>query len=437
MARDRNAGATAWRRGLGLAGLFVRDAARRAPRRAVLILLCALGWGLAGCGPDTDGRTPRSSLSVAELLGGEAEGGYARALGPRPIRFPEDHGPHPDYKTEWWYFTGNLAEALEAPEGGESGAAREAVEGGRRFGFQLTFFRSALAPQPLSGRTSHWATRQLYMAHFAVTDVRAQRFAEEERFARGAVGLAGVMASPFRVWLEGWEARSVGDDLWPLRVRAQTEEVGLELQLRRAKPIVLQGERGYSRKGSDPGNASYYYSIPRMRARGQVRTAEGTFDVEGLVWLDREWSTSVLQEGQVGWDWFALQLSAGRDLMMYQLRRDDGSPDAHSHAVLMDADGSKTELDAEEFTIEPTGWWTSEETGARYPSRWRLSAPALGLDLRVRSLVPDQELNVSVAYWEGAVSVDGELEGRPTSGRGYAELTGYADAASPMPAASR
>jgi predicted secreted hydrolase len=430
MALDKNAAANASRRGPGLAGPFVSDAARR----AVLIVLCALGWGLAGCGQHTDGRTPRSNLSVAELLGGEAEGGYARALGPQPIRFPEDHGPHPDYKTEWWYFTGNLA---EAPGGGETGAADAAAEGGRRFGFQLTFFRSALAPEPLSGRTSDWATRQLYMAHFAVTDVQAQRFAEEERFARGAVGLAGVMASPFRVWLEGWEARSVGDDLLPLRVRAQAEEVGLDLQLRRAKPIVLQGERGYSRKGSDPGNASYYYSIPRMRARGQVRTAEGTFDVEGLVWLDREWSTSVLQEGQVGWDWFALQLTGGRDLMMYQLRRDDGSPDAYSHAVLMDAEGSKTQLDAEEFTIEPNGWWTSDETGARYPSRWRLEAPALGLDLRVRSLVPDQELNVSVAYWEGAVSVEGELEGGPTSGRGYAELTGYADAGSPVSAASR
>lgn len=400
-------------------------------REAVIWLaLAALACMVPGCAPDGADRPARASLSVAELLGGEAEAGYARALGPRPIRFPEDHGAHPNFKTEWWYFTGNLAHALDG--GGEDSAAPA-----RRFGFQLTFFRNALVPEPLGERASDWATRQLYMAHFAVTDFEASRFVENERFGRGAVGLAGARAVPFRVWLEDWEAASEGSGFWPLRVRADAGEVAIDLELRREKPIVLQGERGYSRKGSAPGNASYYYSIPRMRARGQVRTAEGTFPVEGLVWLDREWSTSVLQQGQVGWDWFALQLSDGRDLMMYQLRRPDGSPDEFSHAVLIGHDGSKRQLGAGDFSIEPEAWWTSGTTGARYPVAWTLSAPPFDLRLRVSATVEDQELNVSVSYWEGAVTAEGQLAGERTSGRGYAELTGYADASATPTGAAR
>ncbi|MGD8600162.1 MAG: lipocalin-like domain-containing protein [Gemmatimonadota bacterium] len=365
---------------------------------------------LVSCGAPDASPNARSRLSLVETLAGADTVGYSRAFEPRTFDFPADHGPHPDFRTEWWYVTGNL----------ES-------EAGRDFGFQFTIFRNALAPDA-SASPSAWSTRQAYMGHFTVTDVQDGRFHAFERFARGAAGLAGAEAPPLRVWLEDWALEAEGATTFPLRLRAEEDDVALSLELSRGKPAVQQGDRGLSQKGPEPGNASYYYSQTRMPASGTLVVEADTFAVRGSAWLDREWSTSALSDGQVGWDWFALQLDDGWDLMVYRLRRADGSADPLSDGVLVDPEGRRVALGwGTDITMESTGTWTSPLDGAVYPSGWRIAVPARGWDLRVEPRIRDQELDVSFRYWEGAVSVDGVGEGgRSVDGRGYVELTGYA-----------
>lgn len=355
-----------------------------------------------------DPAPPRASLSVAGALRTADDRGYAKAVEPREFSFPEDHGPHPEFRTEWWYYTGNL----------------ETAEG-RRFGFQLTFFRSALAPE-MAERASAWATRQVYLAHFTVTDVQGERFRSFERWSRGAAGLAGSEGEPFRVWVKDWSAEAVGGEAPPMRISAREGDVGIDLVLRPGKPPVLQGERGLSRKSAERGNASYYYSLTRMPATGTVRIAGGSFPVSGLVWMDREWSTSSLGKDQVGWDWFALQLSDGREVMLYRLRRKDGSADPASSGTVVGPGGQSRRLTRGDFILEDLDRWPSPRSGAEYPSRWRLRIPSEDLDVEVRPLLADQELDVSFLYWEGAVGISGTRSGAPVTGRGYVELTGYA-----------
>src|SRR5204863_2426117 len=253
-----------------------------------------------------------ATVAVREALADD-RAGFTRALAPRALSFPSDHGPHPEFRTEWWYYTGNLRTAA-----------------GRHFGFQLTFFRIALAPGAVV-RASAWATRQLYFAHFAVSDVAGARFHAFRRGSREALGLAGASASPFRVWIEDWSAEGDGSSA---RLRASGGDVALDLELSAAKPIVAQGDRGLSRKGPEPGNASFYYSLTRMPARGIVRLGREILEVSGEAWMDREWSTSALAPGVQGWDWFALQLDDGRELMFYLLRRRDGGVDPFSAGTL-------------------------------------------------------------------------------------------------------
>ena len=347
--------------------------------------------------------------SAAVLLGGEDPGGFARATAPREFRFPADHGPHPEFRHEWWYFTGNL----RGP-------------GGRRFGYQLTFFRFALSPDP-PARASRWAANQAYMAHFAVTDVQGNRFRHFERTGRGALGLAGATARPLRVGLDDWSAEGSKASTLPIRLRATEVEASVDLVLDTTRPIVLQGDRGLSRKSAAPGNASYYYSMTRLATRGSVRIDGVSFPVEGNSWLDREWGTSSLEKGQAGWDWFALQLSDGRDLMFYRLRRGDGVTDPFSAGTLVLPDGSVRPLSADDVRIETLGSWRSPESGARYPSRWRMLLPSEGLELEVVPRIADQELRTSVRYYEGAVGVRGTSRGEAVEGDGYVELTGYGE----------
>jgi len=382
------------------------------PLVAVLLSLTGLVLAIVGaglCARPSLGQETRpgrnTALSLTEMLAGGSTEGYARATEPREFRFPEDHGLHEDFRTEWWYFTGNLVTA-----------------GGRRFGYQFTLFRNALAPES-PARESDWATRQVYMAHFAVTDPVNSAFHAHERFSRGAADLAGVETQPFRAWLEDWEIS--GEDPPPFRLRAAEGGTSIELEVDTAKPVVLNGDQGLSQKGQQPGNASYYYSYTRMPTRGTVTVGYKTFEVQGSSWLDREWSTSALEEGQVGWDWFALQLSDGRDLMVYRLRRADGGSDELSNGTLVAADGASLLLQQDNFAIEALDTWSSPATGIRYPSRWRLTVPDANIDLEIRPLLPDQELNLSFRYWEGAVSINGISAGSPVTGQGYVELTGY------------
>ena len=347
----------------------------------------------------------QATVAVREALA-EDRAGFARALVPRPLSFPEDHGPHPDFRTEWWYYTGNL----ETPTG-------------RHVGFQLTFFRVALSPTE-EPRASAWATRQLYLAHFAVTDTAGGRFHAASRTSRAALGLAGAQAAPFRVWVETWSAQGEGG---ATRLRAQEGDVAIDLVVSPAKPVVLQGDRGLSRKGPEPGNASLYYSFTRMATRGTVRLGAETLQVSGEAWMDREWSTSALGAGVEGWDWFALQLDDGRELMVYLLRRRDGTIDPFSAGTLVAADGPARPLRAADVSIETLAHWSSPHSGVRYPARWRLSVPAAELRLEIEPRLADQELRVGTRYWEGAVTLTESSTNRPLRGRGYVELVGYAE----------
>jgi predicted secreted hydrolase len=349
---------------------------------------------------------PHASLSVAGALRGADDRGYARALAPREFHFPADYGPHPEFRTEWWYYTGNLA----------------TVEG-RRFGFQLTFFRSALAPE-MPARASAWATRQAWLAHFTVSDVEGKKFHSFERWSRDAVGLAGARGTPFRIWVKDWTAE--GAPVFPVRLRAAAGDVTIDLLLQAGKPPVLQGERGLSRKSAEPGNASYYYSLTRMPTAGTVHIGGERFTVAGASWMDREWSTSSLGKDQVGWDWFSLQLADGWDLMLYRLRRQDGTVDLASSGTMIKPDGGSRPLALADFQVERAGEWRSPRSGARYPASWHLRVPSEDLDLDVRPLLADQELDVSFRYWEGAVEITGTHRGKPVKGHGYVELTGYA-----------
>jgi predicted secreted hydrolase len=342
------------------------------------------------------------ALRVDEAMGGSPDPGFARALEPRTFRFPQDHAAHPDFATEWWYLTGNLSD-----------------ENGRRFGYQFTLFRIGLRPGEVV-KDSNWRSNQVYMGHLAISDIAAGQHYSAERFARAAAGLAGARAVPFEVWLGPWSLQA-GSELFPLSLEAQHDGIGLSLQLQPGdKPMVLQGERGLSRKSATPGNASYYYSYTRLPTQGELRIGDVLFSVQGNSWMDREWSSSALDEDQVGWDWFALQLDDGRELMFYQLRNRQGGVHAFSQGVLVAQDGSVRNLLPGQVTLMPSRYWQSGD-GTRYPIDWRLQAPEYQLDLDVRALLDDQLMDHSVHYWEGAVEVSGSHRGQ-----GYLELSGYA-----------
>jgi predicted secreted hydrolase len=332
--------------------------------------------------------------------------GYLRAEGPIDLQFPADHGPHPDYRTEWWYYTGNLVS-----------------DGGERFGYQLTLFRQALAPPASRAeRESAWAAEQVYMGHFALTDVSRGRFQAFERFARGAAGLAGAQAAPYHVWLEDWRMEEVEPDV--VRVQAAQEDLALDLALTDRKGPILQGDRGYSPKG--PGNASYYYSLTRLETSGVVQVGEVNYQVSGLSWMDHEWSTSSLADDQVSWDWFSIQLNDGSELVVAQLRKEDGGIDPFSAGTFIAPDGGTRHLGPDEFEIRVDDEWRSPHTGATYPAGWTVTVAALDLALEIEPRLADQELNVSYAYWEGAVRAEGQRAGQTVEGVGYVEMTGYA-----------
>lgn len=419
----------------------------RPPALAALAAVVAVAGG--ACRP----AAPKAvGADIVGLMSGPAEG-FARAVGPTPIALPADEGPHPAYRTEWWYYTGHLFARPGAAAAAPAWLAEVDAAGRRRFGFQLTFFRSSLAPPtddaapaasavPAARAASAWTTTKAYLAHFTVTDVAADRFHSAERFARGALGLAGAAADPYRVWVGPWSAAApaVGGPAGGhgaaggVRLRASDGPVAIDVTLRPVKAPARHGRDGLSVKGPEPGNASFYYSYTRLTATGVVTTAAGTWPVEGGAWMDHEWSTSALAAGRTGWDWLSLQLDDGTDVMAFQIRDAAGAAAPESSGSLVDRTGAVTTLASDAFALTPRGTWRSPRTGARYPAGWRLAAPAAGLDLAITPLVADQELATGFRYWEGAVTAVGTAGGRSVRGRGYVELTGYADAVGPTAA---
>lgn len=371
-----------------------------------VVVLAVLGSGLALW---WSARSPAAVQASLVGLPVTSSTDFARAYQPLPLAFPRDHGPHPDFQTEWWYYTGNVQ-----------------TEDGRRFGYQLTFFRRAVQPvAERVARPSAWAIEQVYLAHFTLTDVAGQGFHAFERLERGAAGLAGAAGDPnYSVWLRDWSVEQTGPDQYHLR--AAEQGLALDLTLNDLKGAILQGEQGLSRKGPEPGNASIYYSQTRLQSEGTITVDAETFAVSGLSWLDREFSTSALSQGQVGWDWFSLQLDDGSEIMAYVLRREDGSIDVFSKGIYISPDGSTRLLQREDFMITATGQWTSPHSRGVYPSGWTVEIPAVGLVLEVEPLLKDQELNLSFIYWEGAVQVRGKHNEQALTGFGYVELTGYA-----------
>ncbi len=358
-----------------------------------------------------NGEPIRASLSVAEALQSDTTG-YARATRPGNISLPDDHGPHPEFKTEWWYYTGNL----------------ECVDTGSPIGFQFTVFRTALAPEPAEG--SDWRTTQIYSAHMAVSDAASGVFLFDDKTSRGAAHLAGATASPFRAWVEDWEIRQVGETAMHSVLRATATLFSLDLTLEPKRPPVFHGENGLSPKSHEPDNASYYYSFTRLSSKGRVTVRGRVCEVEGLTWMDHEWSTSALGPTQVGWDWFALRLSNGWDLMYFQVREQDPAvKQPFVEGTVVSEDGNAIRLDRSDLILQVTDRWKSGASGAEYPSGWRLEIPDRQIRLDIQPILDDQELRLAVQYWEGAVSIVGTAGGEPVTGEGYVELTGYADEA--------
>lgn len=386
--------------------------------KVVLGLLVVAAVVVAGFSLIGGGNSGDVSAS-AQLIAPDADTSlFARADGPYAWDFPRDHGAHRAFQTEWWYYTGNVADAA-----------------GRRFGYQFTVFRRAIAPEPDTapaddggGTRSEFRTAQAYMAHFTVSDVAAQAFYHEQRFSRGAAGLAYALPddaqpdAPYQVALEDWSIRATGDDAYALSA-ASGQGFAVDFTLTDAQGPALQGDGGLSPKSAEPGNASYYYSMPRLLTDGTIMVGGETFVVTGTTWMDHEFSTSALGTNAVGWDWFGLQLDDGRELMAGQIRLLDGGREPAFGGLLVEADGTTRALRSDEFTITPTGEWASPHTGATYPAGWTIEVSGDGgFSIEVTPLQPDQELHDSdPAYWEGAVAVSGDA-----TGYGYAELTGYA-----------
>ncbi len=356
-------------------------------------------------------RSPLSFILCFLLAGSTpAAGGFRQALPGYLFVFPRDHASHPDFKTEWWYYSGHLQ-----------------TEDGLSFGYELTFFRVGVDPSLQGDSRSRWAVRNLHLAHFAISDLQQRHFLYWERRSRGALGSAGASADVFRVWNGPWVARGDGS---AHHLTASVEGYAIDLTLTPTKPPAIHGRNGVSQKAEGLGRASHYYSLTRMATRGTLTVAGKRQEVTGSSWMDHEFGTNQLAASQVGWDWFALQLDDGAELMLYQLRQMNGLADPHSSGSLMHPDGRVEHLPLGAYRLAPQEVWRSDKSGGRYPIRWRIEVPERRIDLTVQAAFPNQELDThgstQVTYWEGSVRVSGVAGGRPLSGVGYLEMTGYA-----------
>ena len=353
-------------------------------------------------------RSKFSCLLIALLLAQPLLAQYRAALPGYRFEFPRDHFSHPDFQTEWWYYTGNLKSS-----------------NGHRFGFELTFFRQAITRDPVKNST--WDVRDLYLAHLALSDLDGQRLYYVERTNRSGPDIAGVSQTDARIWNGNWQIQWRGDEQ---NLQAVDDRFELHLTLRAEKPPVIHGENGVSQKASGPGRASHYISLMRLATQGSIQLNGKEFAVVGLAWMDHEFFTQQLETDQAGWDWLSLQLDDSTELMLFRIRRKDGSIDPYSAGTFVDSRGRTTHLRQSDFTLEPANKiWTSPETHAVYPIAWKIEIPRLGVELQASTPLASQELarttRLSPSYWEGAISLTGHRGTQPLQGVGYLEMTGY------------
>jgi len=328
--------------------------------------------------------------------------------------FPRDHGAHEEFRTEWWYYTGQVT-----------------TKDGRPFGYELTFFRRGMPRDQTKTLPSKWAVTHLYLAHFAVSDLSKGRFHYADKMSRAGLGKAGAASDRLNVWIDKWSAESPSATAGTQTLQAAEDGIAIQFTVSPVKPPVVHGTNGISRKGSATGQASHYYSFTRLATTGTLTIGNESFDVTGTSWMDHEFGSADLDKDLVGWDWFSLQLDDQRELMLYRLRRADGSAHPASSGTLIDRDGSGHHLLLGDFTLEPTSYWTSPASKARYPQRWRLTIPSERLSLELVPRMADQELSpkhsTQITYWEGAIETSGTAQEKSIHGRGYMELTGYAE----------
>jgi len=344
---------------------------------------------------------------------------FKRALPGRTFSFPQDHFSHPEFKTEWWYYSGHL---------------QSLGQDGKSFGYQLTFFRTGLARET-KHQKSKWSIQDLYFAHLAITDESRRKFGYLEKMSRGSLGEAGAFPyqaseKTFRIWIEDWSIEGKGPGMQNHSLKAGDRNFGIELMLAPEKSPVIHGQNGISQKAEGEGYASHYYSIPRLKTEGKIFLQKEEVPVQGISWMDHEFGSTQLREYQVGWDWFSLQLDKGPELMFYQIRQKDGKIDPYSSGTIILHDGTNQHLPKKDFQIEVLKQWKSQKSGAIYPSKWKIKIPGHQIELTLSPTVKDQELvtkeSTRVTYWEGSVKVEGTYQGNPIKGMGYVELTGYA-----------
>ena len=353
---------------------------------------------LAGCESESVAKSNLPLLRLGSVLGETSET-FSRAQKIHEFHFPADHGSHDSFRSEWWYLTVMLDD-----------------ETGSEFGVQFTVFRQALKAQEVS--SNPWQSVQVFLGHLALTDVDSGSHREFQRVARGHPELAGISTRPFAVWLDGWRLHAMNESFTRLELDARSDAFRVRLDLRAVKPVVLQGDRGLSRKG--PDQASYYYSMPRFTASGELWIDERLHTVTGSAWFDHEWSTSVLGPELAGWDWFALHFDDGSDVMVFRLRHKDGQRDPNDQGVRVAADGTSRLLSAEDYRLTPLTFWRDSH-GVEWPIRWQLE-----LDderLTIQAALEDQRMDTALVYWEGLVHVHDDAGTQV--GRGYMELTGY------------
>jgi len=341
---------------------------------------------------------------------------YRTAVPGYHYEFPRDHFSHPDFQTEWWYYTGNLKSAER-----------------HRFGFELTFFRQAASRD--ESKAGAWDVRDLYLTHLALSDLDGGQFYHAERLNRAGPGIAGVNEANGRIWNGNWQIQWEGEGQ---KLRAVEERFRLRLAMRPEKPVVVHGENGISQKAEGAGHASHYISFTRLDTSGELELNGKKFEVTGLAWMDHEFFTQQLEAGQAGWDWLSLQLEDKTELMLFHIRRKDGAIDPYSAGTFVDAQGKPMHLRASDFVLEPSGEkWTSPATYANYPIGWKIAIPKLGIELEARTPLASQELTgktrLAPNYWEGAIQVSGRHGSAPVGGVGYLEMTGYDKAVEALP----